>query len=125
MSREFVIRITTDYSDAEAALRAAAEKIACELDWGGDATTSIEVTEQTDPPTYIAGWEMEPGDDEDDDGEEPTWREFAPGVDYGTLPVRSNGSNVEVGDPCSSCKAPLQWDDGERMVYCMNDWYHG
>lgn len=64
MSREFVIRITTDYSDAEAALRAAGEKIACELDWGGDATTSIEVIETSDPPTYIAGWEMEPGEDD-------------------------------------------------------------
>lgn len=61
--RTFEIRIESDYPDAENALREAAEKVACEVGWGDDNTTSIEVVEtfENGYPTYIYGWEFEPG----------------------------------------------------------------
>lgn len=39
--------------------------------------------------------------------------------------VRTNGAAFEYDDPCSSCAEPLLWDRSERMIYCVNDWYHG
>lgn len=35
-------------------------------------------------------------------------------------------SNDEEGEPCSTgCGENLLYDRYERMVYCVNDWYHG
>lgn len=43
--------------------------------------------------------------------------------------IRSNGivggADFYDGEPCSSCAEPLLWDRDERMIYCVNDWYHG
>jgi hypothetical protein len=61
--RTFVLTITTDYPDAEESARAAAAKVACEIGWGDDNTSSIELTENTgsDHPTHMARWDFEPG----------------------------------------------------------------
>lgn len=61
--REFVIRISSTHPDAEAIVREATRKIACEVGWGDDQFASIETTEEhgIDPPSYLAGYEMEPG----------------------------------------------------------------
>lgn len=38
---------------------------------------------------------------------------------------RTNGVNPwDEGEPCDSCGEPLEWDAGERMIYCPNDWMH-
>lgn len=62
--RTFVLTITTDYADAENAARRAARKVVNEIGWGDDNTSSFELVEQhlTGPPTYLAGWEFEPGE---------------------------------------------------------------
>lgn len=67
MPRRFVITVITDFPGGEAAARKAGEKTATEIGWGDNNTTSIEVIEYDDGPgqVYLAGWEMEPGDDED------------------------------------------------------------
>lgn len=41
---KYVIEITTDNLDAESIVREATNKIACELDWGGEDTTTIQAT---------------------------------------------------------------------------------
>ncbi len=66
MPRTCGISITTDYADAEAAVRQATEILACEVSWGGEATTSVEAVETLSggPPAYLAGYEMRPGEGE-------------------------------------------------------------
>jgi hypothetical protein len=61
--RTFEIRIKSDYPLAAYAVRDAGEKIACEIGWGDNNTTSIEVVETFEyaSPGYIAGWEFTPG----------------------------------------------------------------
>lgn len=63
MTRTFVLTITTDFPDSEQSARDAAEKVANEIGWGDDSTSSIELVEthETGRPTYLAGWEFEPG----------------------------------------------------------------
>lgn len=61
--RTFKIIVTTDNPDGEAIVRTATEKIACELDWGGDRTTSIVAMETFRPddlPAFICQYDMEP-----------------------------------------------------------------
>lgn len=61
--RTFVLTITTDYDDGEMSARIAAEMAACQVGWGDDNTSSIELTETTgtDHPTHLARWDFEPG----------------------------------------------------------------
>lgn len=63
MERTFEIRITSDFPLAAHAVRDAAEKVACEIGWGDDNTTSIEVVEtfRNGYPDLIAAWEFVPG----------------------------------------------------------------
>jgi hypothetical protein len=58
--KTYTITITTNYPDAEAAVREAAEKIACVIGWGDDSTTSIEAVGPE--CAYLAGYNMEPGE---------------------------------------------------------------
>ena len=65
MPRTFTITIETDNPDGEAIVSEAARTIACQLDWGDQYTTGIEAVEEHPfpaQPTYIAGYEMEPGE---------------------------------------------------------------
>lgn len=65
-TRDFIITVRTDFPDAEELIQKATEKIACELGWGDDCTTSIEAVERPGPgqlDRYIVGWEMEPSED--------------------------------------------------------------
>jgi hypothetical protein len=67
--RTFVLTITTDYEDGEMSARIAAEKAACQVGWGDDNTSSIELTEitGTDHPTHLTRWDFEPGSQSDDE----------------------------------------------------------
>lgn len=60
-ARTFIIRISSTHPDATEIVRDATRKIATEIGWGDDQFASIEATEDTNPPTYLAGYEMEPG----------------------------------------------------------------
>lgn len=61
--RTFVLKITTDCPDGETSARKAADLAACQVGWGDDNTSSIELTEVTgtDHPTHLARWDFEPG----------------------------------------------------------------
>lgn len=63
----YIIEVVTDNPDGDDIIRDAARKIACELDWGGENTTRIEVTGDgigwDTTPRYLAGYEMEPGEE--------------------------------------------------------------
>lgn len=63
MKRTFEIRIESDYPLSAYAVRDSAEKLACEIGWGDNNTTSIEVVEtfEYSNPNLIAAWEFEPG----------------------------------------------------------------
>lgn len=67
-TRSFAIKISTDFPGAVEAVREATRKLAEEVGWGDDCTTSVEAVEVHGSglwggaPTYLAGYEMEPGD---------------------------------------------------------------
>lgn len=66
-----MILMSTDNPDAPAIARAAAEKVACELDWGDNCNATVELW-QVNMAEFekcefwredIAAWVMEPGED--------------------------------------------------------------
>ena len=60
---EFIIEIHTDHPDSKEIVRAAARKIAEELDWGNHAASieanGVETVEGRRAYTYLAGYELE------------------------------------------------------------------
>lgn len=65
--RTFAIRISSTHPDAAKIAYRAAEKIVCEIDWGNDQYSNVEVVETSGGPTaevFLGGWAMEPGDEE-------------------------------------------------------------
>ena len=61
--RTFQFWIKSDHPDAEQIVRAAGDKIACELDWGNCNNATIEVVEVFDNanPELMQAWEFVPG----------------------------------------------------------------
>lgn len=68
IERTFTISIKSTHPDAYLIVREATRTIACNLDWGDDQFCSIEAVETFEGanPAYLAGYEMEPGDDAND-----------------------------------------------------------
>lgn len=65
----YIVVVRSDHPNAETIARQAAEKIACEVDFGNDRSGSVELLRPTDPDAldtswcdYIASWELEPGE---------------------------------------------------------------
>lgn len=59
--RSFVIEISTDAPDAEDLVRSARQLVADAVAWPADRHVSIEARSSDQPPAYLGGHEMEPG----------------------------------------------------------------
>ena len=65
MTRTFAILIESDHPDAADIVREATEKVACQIDWGGNNSARIEAVERREDELdeHLASYDMEPGDD--------------------------------------------------------------
>ena len=64
-TRIFQIAITSTHPDAEQIARKAAEKVACEVDWGCDQYATVEAVEMgSGVPVHLCSWAMEPGEED-------------------------------------------------------------
>ena len=63
--RTFAILIESDHPDAADIVREATEKVACQIDWGGNNSARIEAVERHEDELdeHLASYDMEPGDD--------------------------------------------------------------